>query len=45
MTKAKWLAVAFLEFLLGALLSGQEPLRLHEEPEPQKLSQSSDGMP
>jgi hypothetical protein len=32
MTKAKMLVIAALEFLLGALLSGQEPVRLHEEP-------------
>jgi hypothetical protein len=31
MTKAKMLAIAFLEFLLGALLSGSEPIRLHSE--------------
>jgi hypothetical protein len=38
-TKAKMLAVAALEFLLGALISGTEPFRLHsenpdEEPQP-----------
>jgi hypothetical protein len=29
MTKAKWLAIAALEFLLGALITGQAPIRLH----------------
>jgi hypothetical protein len=31
MTKAKMLAIAALEFLLGALISGTEPLRLHSD--------------
>jgi hypothetical protein len=31
MTKAKMAAIALAEFLLGALITGQAPIRLHSE--------------